>query len=66
MDRSLRCEGVHFVPGIGEAHGAHWEEVGDYHEGDVVPEIQSQTLLQYLNAKNFALLDPIGSLLFSV
>ena len=28
----------HIVPGVGEAHGAHGEKVGDYHEGDVVPE----------------------------
>ena len=33
------------IPGVGEAHGAHGEEIGDYHEGDVVPESQSQTLL---------------------
>ena len=45
MDPSLRCHGVHFVPGVGEAHGAHGQEVGDYHEGDVVPRKQSQTLL---------------------
>ena len=38
MDPSLRCHGVNIVPGVGEAHGAHGQEVGDYHEGDVVPE----------------------------
>ena len=44
MDPSLRCHGVNIVPGVGEAHGAHGEKVGDYHEGDVVPRKQSQTL----------------------
>ena len=38
MDPSLRRHGVNIVPGVGEAHGAHGEKVGDYHEGDVVPE----------------------------
>ena len=44
MDCSLRRHGDHIVPGVGEAHGAHGEKVGDYHEGDVVPRKQSQTL----------------------
>ena len=53
MDPSLRCHGVHIVPGVGEAHGAHGEEIGDYHEGDVVPRKQSQTLLQIFECQEF-------------
>ena len=66
MDPSLRCHGVHIVPGVCEAHGAHGQEVGDYHEGDVVPETDHKHYFKYFNAKNFALLDPIASLVFSV